>query len=193
MADDTLSSRARRFVRWGFLAGAGFSLLLLPWLALTGNRPLPRFGLTPLAVAAVYVLAGTIGGMLVALLYPLRRWFLGAFLLGVVTLFPVYTGFALLLRGDAPLSVGWVLGGVLAFFVGGGLGTQIWTEEGAQAAASPRTVMVLWIVTAACQVPGWYLGLRWPGESRAAVGLALVFLPPFVAALATISRARRSA
>jgi hypothetical protein len=166
-----------------------FSLLLIPWLLLAGNRPLPRYGLTPLQVAAVYFIAGIAGGVVVAVAYPISRWFLGAFALGAIAAAPVYVGFGLLLRSsDDPPSLPWVLGGTLALFVGGGVGTQIWSEE--HGGASRATVIALWVLVAASQPVGWYLGLHWAGESLAAVGLGFVFLPLYVALLAWVSRNR---
>jgi len=184
-----LTERVRRFVRYGFYMATCFSILLVPAALLTGNRPLSRYGLTPLAIAAVYYLAGIVGGVVVALAYPINRWFLGAFALGSLAVAPVYVGFGLLLRSsDDPPSLPWVLGGTLALLVGGGVGTQIWSEE--HKGASRRTVITLWILVAVCQPIGWYLGMHWAGESPAAVGLGLVFLPLYVAGLASVSRYR---
>jgi hypothetical protein len=193
MTDDALSPRVRRYVSWGFFVGACLCVFLLPAVVLTGNRPLARYGLTPLEIAALYVLAGTLGGALVGVLYPITRWFLGAFLLGAIALLPVYLGFALLLAGDTPLSARWVIGAVPAFFVGGGLGAHLWSGEHKHAGPNSRTIVALWIVAIVCQVPGWYLGMRWAGEAPAVVGLGLVFFPPFVAALATLARQRQPA
>ena len=186
-----LTQRIRTFVRYGLYMATGFSLLLIPAVLLIGNRALPRYGLTPIQIVAVYYLAGVMGGVVVALVYPISRWFLGAFALGSLAVAPVYVGFGLLLRTrDDPASLPWALGGVLALFVGGGVGTQIWSEQ--HGGPTRSTLIALWIVVALTQPIGWYLGLRWPGETRAAVGLGFVFMPLYVALLASISRARLS-
>jgi hypothetical protein len=187
---DSLTRRIRKFTRIGLIMATGFSLFLLPFLLTGPNRPLPKYGLTPLQIVAVYYAGGIFGSSAVAVLYPIRRWFLGAFLLGAIAAAPVYLGFSFLMRGDDPASVAWVIGGVLAFFAGGGLGTQLWSET--HKGPTRTTVRALWTIVAACQVVGWYLGMRWPGEVRAAIGLGLVFLPLFLALLATVSYSRLS-
>jgi hypothetical protein len=165
-----------------------FSLLLVPALLTSGNRPLPRYGLTPLEIVAVYFLAGALGGGLIAVLYPIRRWFLGAFALGVFGALPAYLGAGLLMRSGEPWSEAWIIGGICAFLVGGGLGTQISSESHSRPVPSPRLIKTLWIIVGAGQIVGWYLGLNWPGEPLAAIGLGLVFLPLYIAILATLSR-----
>jgi hypothetical protein len=39
----------------------------------------------------------------------------------------------------------------------------------------------------------WYLGMRWPGETRAGIGMGLVFLPIYVAILATLAHRKFAA
>ena len=189
---EELAQRTRTFVRWGLFMGVGFCIFLIPSVLTGGNRPLQRYGLTPLQIAAVYLASGILGGALIALLYPLKRWFLGAFLLGMLAALPAYLGLALLMRGHDPLPVTLTIGFVASFFVGGGLGTQISSESHSRPIPSSAFVMALWIVVGLCQVLGWYLGMRWPGETRGTIGLGLVFLPLFVALLATLSRSRRT-
>ena len=191
MADtESLIKRARRFVRLGLMMAGGFSLFLVRALLTSGNRPLPRYGLTPLEIVAEYFLAGALGGGLIAVLYPIRRWFLGAFALGVLAALPAYLGFALLMKSDEPWSVAWIIGGICAFFVGGGVGTQISSESRSRPVPSARLIVTLWVIVGAGQIVGWYLGLHWPGETRATIGLGLVFLPLYIAILATLSRSR---
>ena len=191
MSPDSSLGRFRRFVAIGVFGATAFSLFLIPSFLAYGNRPIPRVGLTPLQNLVVYYAGGVGGGTLVALLYPLRRWFLGAFILGAVALAPMYLGFALLIGRGIPTTVAWAIGCVLAYFVGGGLGTQIWSDE--HGGSDKSTVIALWLVTVVCQVPGWYMGMRWPGETQAGIGLGLVFMPAYLAALATISRKRQNA
>jgi hypothetical protein len=190
MDTGTLEQRALLFGLAGLLIGAGFSLFLLPALLTGAHQFSTEYGMTPLQAVAVYLLGGPLGGFVLALLYPIRRWFLGAFSLGVLTTLPVYLGFALLTRRDQPPSVPWILGGILAFLAGGGVATQISSESHDRPVPSPQFVRALWLIVAVCQIIGWYLGLRWPGHTRAAVGLGLVFLPLYVALLATISQQR---
>jgi hypothetical protein len=185
MESDTFTQRARKFMRIGMIMATGFSLFLVPSLLSYGNRPLPKYGLTPLQVVAVYFAGGILGSVAVAVLYPINRWFLGAFLLGAVAAAPIYLSFSFLLRGVAPAPVAWSLGGVLAFLVGGGLGTQLWSES--HKGPTRTTVRALWAIVAVCQAVGWYLVIR---EVRAGVGFALVFLPLFLALLATVSYSR---
>jgi peptidoglycan/LPS O-acetylase OafA/YrhL len=79
---------------------------------------------------------------------------------------------------------------VASFFVGGGLGALIASQSYGRPIPSSQLVAALWVVVVLCQVAGWYMGMRWRGEVRATVGLGLVFMPPYVAALATFSRRR---
>jgi hypothetical protein len=186
---DNLSQRVKRFVRWGLYFASCCSLFLIPFVLESGNRPIPRYGLTPLQIAAVYFATGIMGGVVVAVAYPMNRWFLGAFALGTLAAAPAYIVFGMMMqKKDDPASLPWILGGVLAVFVGGGAGTQLWSEE--HSGASRATVITLWVVVLLCQPIGWYLGLRWPGERLATIGLGLVFLPLWVALLATLSRNR---
>ena len=186
----TLSQRVRTYVPWGFAIGCVFCLFLIPVLLRYGNHALPPYSITPLQIAITYVLSGAFGGLLVAMLYPLRRWFLGSFALGMIVVFPAYMAFSVLLRGTDPWAEAWIIGGIAAFFVGGGLGTQISSESYSRPIPTPQLIVTLWVVVAICQVVGWYLGMKWPGGARAMVGLALVFAPLYVAALATLSRRR---
>lgn len=185
MPYDPLRSRLRRFMRIGLVGATLFSLFLVPSFLINGNRPIPKVGLTPLQNLAVYYLGGILGSILVAILYPIQRWFLGAFALGTVAMAPLYLGFALLVMRDIPRAAMWSIGIVLAYLVGGGVGTQIWSEHGG---ANKNTVVVLWIVAAACQIPGWYMGMRWAGQTLATIGLGLVFMPLYPAMLATVAR-----
>lgn len=148
---------------------------------------MPRYGVTPLQIAFVYFGTGIIGGMVVALAYPINRWFLGAFILGTLAAAPAYTAFGIMMqKKDEPAYLPWILGGVCAVVVGGGLGTQFWSEK--HEGAERSTVLVLWGVVLVSVPTGCYLGMRWPGESPAAIGLTLVFLPLWIALLATLSR-----
>ena len=187
-----LLERLKRFTRWGFYFASMCSLFLIPSIISSGNRPIERYGMTPLQIATVYFATGIAGGAVVALAYPISRWFLGAFVLGTLAIMPAYTVFALMMqKKDDPPSLPWILGGVGAVFVGGGVGTKFWSDE--HRGASRPTVIALWIVVLLCQPIGWYLGLRWPGEPPATIGLGLVFLPLWVALLATLSRRRAGA
>ena len=189
MKGQPLASRARRFVRYGLFMAGLFSLIVAPRL-LTGNHPIPEYGVTPLEIIVGYFAAGICGGLIVALLYPLKQWFLGAFFIGMLAAFPAYLGPAILMRGNESWSVTLAFGFVAAFFVGGGVGALIASESYGRPIPSSQLVLGLWAVVVVCQVAGWYLGMRWPGEVRATVGLGLVFLPPYLAVLATYSRRR---
>ena len=184
--------RARTYVPWGLAMGGGFCVFLVPALLRYGNHAIPPYRITPLEIAIVYVLSGLVGGVLVAALLPLRRWFLGSFALGFIVAFPPYAAFGLMMRGNEPSTLPWIGGAIAAFFTGGGLGTQISSESYARPIPSPQLIVGLWTIVAVGQVVGWYLGMKWPGGTRAMIGLALVFAPLYVAALATLSR-RRSA
>lgn len=192
MKYEQLVARAGKFISYGLVMAALFSLIVVPRL-LSGNRPIPGYGVTPLEIIAGYFAAGICGGVVVALLYPLRQWFLGAFFIGTLAAFPAYLGPAILMRGDDPWSVTLSSGFALAFFVGGGVASQIASEAYGRPIPSSQLVIGLWGLVLVCQIVGWYLGMRWPGEVRATVGLALVFMPPYVAALATFSRRRGGA
>ena len=125
----TLAGRIRTYVPWGLGTGCLLCLFLIPSLLRSGNHPLPGYGITPLQIAVVYVLSGLVGGVLVAALFPLSQWFLGAFLLGMMVAFPPYMAVAVLMRGNDSWAETWIFGGVAAFFVGGGVATQLSSES----------------------------------------------------------------
>ena len=186
----TLARRIRTYLPWGLGTGCVLCLFVIPSLLRFGNHPLPGYGITPLQIAVVYVLSGLVGGVLVAALLPLSRWFLGAFFLGMIVVLPAYMAVGVLMRGNDSWVETWIFGGVAAFFVGGGVATQISSESYARPIPTPQLLAALWMVVGVGQVVGWYLGLKWPGETRATIGLALVFAPLYVALLATLSRRR---
>lgn len=171
----TLSERVRTYTPWGLGIGGGLCLFLIPSLLRYGNHPLPGYGITPLQIAIVYVLSGLVGGLLMAALFPLSRWFLGSFVLGMIVLFPAYMAFGVLMRENDPWAQSWTIGVICAFFVGGGVGTQISSESYSRPIPTPQLIAALWVVVGVGQVVGWYLGLKWPGGARAMIGLGLVF------------------
>lgn len=104
MSEESFGQRARRFVRWGRFMGGCFSLLVIPRLVTGGNRPIAGYDLTPLQIVGLYLVSGLLGGLIIALLYPFKQWFLGAFCVGMLRALPAYLGAALLMRGNDPWS-----------------------------------------------------------------------------------------
>jgi hypothetical protein len=66
---------------------------LLRWTA--GTAPFDRIDTTYSATVALYYAGGAVGGLVIGLLLPLRRWPWGAALLGMLGVLPLYFGVAL--------------------------------------------------------------------------------------------------
>src|SRR5690349_2980970 len=92
----TFKTRLWLFPLMGLAAGILLSLYAgRVYLASASATALPP-GQTFAQLAAVYLIAGTLGGFLTAVTFPLVRWVGGAFIVGAVALFPMYYGMGLI-------------------------------------------------------------------------------------------------
>ena len=90
--------RILRFAGIGMCVGAPFALYILAIGVLSGagniiikGQPVPA-----LPAAALYLVAGAIGGAIIGVLYPLARNRVASALIGVLTLVPVGMGIGLI-------------------------------------------------------------------------------------------------
>ena len=184
------------FVATGFSAWVTFLRLTV------GTAPFDRLDTTYQDVVLVYYAGGFSGGILLGLLWPLRRWVLGSALLGVVGVFPMYYGFAI---QQSPRSE-WLAARnlwtalLLSLFVGTCIGTGIWLREHPRGPnwvdtlryPTSATVRTLWLVALATTVIAWFIGLRWAGKWPAAVALVLFIVPLGFAIGVSVVAARRN-
>src|SRR5512135_571983 len=100
-APSTLGSNLGKGIGLGLVVASGFSLIAtIIWLAFGSTEPDsagPSYG----ALIGMYYSAGLLGGALVGLAWPLRRYFLGSAFLGVIGVFPLYLGAAFLESGHS--------------------------------------------------------------------------------------------
>jgi hypothetical protein len=137
-------------------------------------------------LAAVYLLAGALGGVLAAITFPLVCWIGGAFVVGALALFPMYFGMGLI-DGQQRNSDRLLFAAVAALAVGGTAGAREWLDEHRNA----YTLLQVWGFAFVCSVIAWIVGLHWAGQWPAAVA-AFVFLVPVMLAL-FVTLDRRSA
>ena len=180
--DMSLGRRLLRFTLIGAGVGAAISLIAAARVAvfLVGHD-VPAATLALLLI--LYPVAGALGGMLVAITFPLARWLGGAFVVGVLALFPVYLGVALLddrRLGKEQLAVA----AACAIFAGGGLGAVKWFEE------SRRSYKLahFWLFAAVSTIVAWFMGLHWAGRWPAIIAFFLFIIPLAFALLATFAR-----
>ena len=88
-----------KFTLAGALAMAlFFSLIATLQLVFGGTAAFARVGASYPAVVVGYLIAAVIAGLILALLWPLGRWWAGALLLGYVTAVPVFLIMAAIIR-----------------------------------------------------------------------------------------------
>jgi len=169
-----IATRLRLFPLLGF--GAGVLLCIYAGRAyLIGAAPpsAPNYG----QLAAVYLAAGVLGGLIAAIAFPLVRWIGGAFLVGALALFPMYVGMGLIDRPESARDR-LLFSSVAALAVGGTAGAREWlhTNRGGY------SLLQVWSFAGGCSIVAWFVGLHWAGEWPAAIA-AFVFLVPVMLAL----------
>jgi hypothetical protein len=159
--------------------GAGLLLCLYAGRVYVGRAVVaaPSPGPAFAQLAAVYLIAGVLGGVLTAITFPLVRWVGGAFVVGALALFPMYFGMGLI-DGHEPASDRLLFAAIAALAVGGTAGAREWLDERRNA----YTLVQVWSFAAVCSIIAWIVGLHWAGEWPAAVA-AFVFLVPVMLAL----------
>lgn len=125
----SLRKRTVTSVAVGVAVGALLSLVVLVLNLATRGQTLGRIGVHYWMAALVYFTSGGAGGLVFAVAFPLRRWRVGAALLGCLVVFPLYAGFVpLLLPVDEWMSVGAVAAIASALVVGAPLGWLVWGD-----------------------------------------------------------------
>ena len=157
--------------------------------------PLPQ-------TVAVYLLSGAAGGAILGTLLPLYRSILGAYLLGILCLLPVYLGFSWV---QDPLE-GWMhrlgLAVLTGALVGGPVGVGQWLRDHGRSEAPSwmnnlryptwPTVASAWLVAAGLAGLAWQIGTRWAGRWQATVAIPLFIVPLAFAVGITLVAVRRS-
>ena len=183
----------------GLFVATGFSAWVTFLRLTAGTSPFDRLRTTYLATVELYYGGALVGGTLIGLFLPLGRWPLGAALLGMLGVFPLYFGVALTTSGAASTFTVHNLASssVIAFFVGGAVGIGSWLRDNPeshgliQALRRPTitTVAVLWLAAGGLAASS-YFGLSrwtgsWPPDLVIFLALALFVIPIVLAVLVT--------
>jgi len=131
----------------------------------------------------VYLIAGSLGGFVLALALPLVRWVGGAFLVGALALFPMYFGMSLIDHSERT-SDRILFAVVAAVAVGGTAGAREWLNEN----RSAYSLVQVWSFAAGCAIIAWIVGLHWAGEWPAFVAAIVFLVPVMIALFVTLDR-----
>jgi len=194
-----LRNHVLKGIALGLFIATGFSAWVTFLRLTVGTAPFDRLNTTYHATVELYYGGGLVGGTLVGLFLPLRRWPLGAALLGMLGVFPLYFGVALTTSGAASTFTihNLASSAVLAFLVGGAVGIWSWLHDHPhshgviEALRRPtiRTVTILWLAAGALAA-GSYFGLSrwtgsWPPDLVIFLAFVLFVIPILVAILVT--------
>lgn len=107
-AENRVRERIVVGVKIGLAAGAAFGIIALPFAlfgALTGNRGGTVAGSWSFGTTLVlYLAGGVLGGALVGLIWPIRRWWVGRRILGWLAVLPISLGTGRIVCGEAGWS-----------------------------------------------------------------------------------------
>jgi len=110
-----------------------FSLPVMVIWMVVGSTAFERLGASWFAIVGVYYVALPLGGCAYGALLPLKRFALGAMLLGFVLVLPMYAAFAVILGLSLnrlpSIQVALIIGVILSAFVGGAVGLSEWNDE----------------------------------------------------------------
>ena len=116
---------------FGALVASGFSLYATGLRLIAGPAPFLRNGTTYHGLVAVYFGGFLIGGLLVGLFLPFRKYLLGRMWLGMLGVFPVYLAVN---KESLPLkelfssdNLGFAV--IASVVVGGGVGIWDWLDD----------------------------------------------------------------
>jgi hypothetical protein len=153
------------------LLGAGYFLASHP----SSARPV-------LLLLALYPIAGALGGVLVALTFPLVRWIGGAFVVGAMVMFPMYLGVGLAVEHNS-----WrnqlETSDACALFVGGLVGARAWLDERRR----PHRLAHVWLFATICSIAAWVVGIHWAGEWPAVIAIFVFLIPVSLAVMVTVA------
>jgi hypothetical protein len=196
----TLLSNLRKGIGLGLVVATGFSLIAtIIWLAYGSTKP-DSAGSSYGALIGMYYAGGLLGGALVGLAWPLKRYLLGSALLGVVGVFPLYLGAAFLESGRSHWLAGdnLQMASLLALLVGAPVGCWSWLR----ANPPPQWIRGLLYPTRITVSLAWFLGIAvsatslfltkwtgdWPFALVVLVALMLFAAPLGVALFVTLRR-----
>ncbi len=185
----------------GLAIATGFAIWITFLRLSAGARPFDRLDTTYSATVALYYAGGSVGGLVIGLLWPLRRWPWGSALLGMLGVFPLYFGVEL--TKSRP-SEAWTVDNLatsafLAFLVGGALGIWVWLDdnphaEGLMGALRYPTKSVVgrsWVIALVVATLSYFLLPRWTGAWNPTLMLFTAFvlfvIPLGVAVLVTLA------
>jgi hypothetical protein len=188
----------------GLFLATGFSAWVTFLRLAFGTEAFDRLHTTYGAVVRLYYTGGLSGGILLGLLWPLRRWPLGSVLLGIIGVFPVYYGAFLL---ESPRAEWFTFNNftpalLLAFLVGSPVGLLYWLRQNPHGPvwidvlryptpANAVKVSVLGVIVAGLSWFGlskWTAG--WPMELVILVTFLLFILPIGLVILVTVRAVR---
>jgi hypothetical protein len=176
-------SRLWAFPLLGLGAGVLFCIVAArAYVSSAGSSSLPPFA----QLAAIYLIAGALGGLILAVAFPLVRWVGGAFLVGALALFPMYFGMGLIDHG-APNNDRLFVAAVAAVAVGGTAGAREWLDENRTA----YSLLQVWTFAGGCSIIAWVVGLHWAGEWPAAIAALVFLIPTMLALFVTLDRRHR--
>src|SRR2546426_11024828 len=127
----TKEATIREGLKIGLFIATCYSVVVLLSRLLLGPGAFHRFGISWLAIIAVYYVALPIGGLAFGALSPYRLNPVGAMARGFLFVLPVYVAFTTLIGlgvGQLPVKAGLLLGLVIAAFAGSTLGLWIWID-----------------------------------------------------------------
>ena len=186
--------------------GLGVATLLTAWITFlritVGAAPFTANETTYSATVAVYYAGGAIGGLLVGVFFPLRRWVFGYAILGMLAAFPVYLGVALASTSRSNLlSDENLFFAIFASVTAGGAAGILWYLKDHKTGPSwlealrhptPRTIIGLWTGAVVLAAVGYFGVSQWTGHASWVVQViaAVAFFvgPLGLAALVTAAR-----
>jgi len=197
-----------RNLEHNLLTGVGFGLLVATcfsaWVTVvrlvSGTEPFDRLHTTYGAVIELYYAGGFSGGVFIGLLWSLRRWPLGSMLLGIIGVFPLYYGAALLSlpRPDWFTSDTLRMALLLACLVGSPVGLIYWLRDNPRGPAwidmlrypTPGTAVKVAFAGLLVASLSWF-GLakwtgNWPFDLVILTTVVLFILPVGLAVLVTV-------
>jgi len=190
----------------GFVVAAGFTIWVTFLRLTVGTRPFEHLDTTYSATVALYWAGGLVGGLLVGMLLPLRRWPWGAALLGMVGVFPLYFGVELT---NSTVASAFTLDNLatsafLAFLVGGSAGMWVWLDENPHSGGvletlrhpTRSTLAKMWAFALVVAGVSYLVLPRWTGSWPPVLVLFTAFvlfiIPLGVAVLVTLAWVRQS-
>jgi hypothetical protein len=99
---EALAHRIRSGSIAGLAIGVAFAVVAVPVLLVRGSSFLERTGTRLELVIAVYLIGGPMSGALAMAMVPLTRHFVGAIVVGMIAIAPLYLGGRVAVRGLQP-------------------------------------------------------------------------------------------